>query len=225
MEVGSSALCTEKELTYLFVNDVVGEVAALTPAPYLHVGGDEAFKVKPADYIRFIERVQAIVRFHGKQMIGWEEIAQVRLHPTTIVQHWRSDLAQAAVEQGAKVILSPASRVYLDMKYDESSQMGLHWAGYVEVDTAYDWDPATQISGVSEADILGVEAPLWSETVKTMNDVEFMVFPRLAGIAEIGWSPETHREWDEYRTRLATHGPRLAAMGVNFCPSPLVPWP
>lgn len=72
--------------------------------------------------------------------------------------------------------------------------------------------------------VLGVEAPLWSETLVTMADVEFMAFPRLIGIAEIGWSPAEGRGWDEYRRRLARQGERLASQGVNFYRDPGVPW-
>jgi hexosaminidase len=157
-------------------------------------------------------------------MVGWEEIARSHLLPTSIVQHWFCDLAQAAAQRGAKVIMSPGSRAYLDMKYDDSTPLGLDWAGCIDVQHAYTWDPASQLEGVSESDILGVEAPLWSETLETFDDVEFMAFPRLPGYAEIGWSPATGRTWDEYRIRLGAHGPRLAALGVNFCRSPLVPW-
>jgi hexosaminidase len=224
-EVGSSSLCTDRESTFQFVDDVIREIAALTPGPYFHVGGDEASATDPADYVRFVERVQEIVQAHGKQMVGWEEIAQADLSPTSIAQHWSSELAQRAVQQGARVVMSPASRAYLDMKYDESTSLGLRWAGYIDVQTAYAWDPAAQLAGVSENDVLGVEAPLWSETLETLADVEFMAFPRLPGYAEIGWSPAEGRSWDEYRLRLAAHGPRLAAMGVNFYQSPEVPWP
>jgi hexosaminidase len=111
------------------------------------------------------------------------------------------------------------------MKYDESTPLGLSWAGYVDVETAYTWDPAAQVEGLSGEGLLGLEAPLWSETLETLADVEFMAFPRLAGYAEIGWSPAAGRSWDEYRLRLAAHGPRLQALGVNFYPSPQVPWP
>ena len=73
--------------------------------------------------------------------------------------------------------------------------------------------------------MLGVEAPLWSETLTTLADVEYMAFPRLLGIAEIGWSPRAGRSWNEYRGRLAAQGPRLEAMGVGFYRAPEVPWP
>ncbi len=225
IEVGLSSLCTDQEITFQFVDDVIGEIAALTPGPYFHIGGDEALATEPDDYVRFIERVQGIVHAHGKQMVGWEEIAQADLSPTSIAQHWHSELAQRAAQQGAKVVLSPASRAYLDMKYDETTPLGLNWAGYISVQHAYAWDPAAQVDGVSESDILGVEAPLWSETLETLADLEFMAFPRLPGYAEIGWSPADGRRWDEYRLRLGAQGPRLTAMGVSFYPSPEVPWP
>jgi hexosaminidase len=77
---------------------------------------------------------------------------------------------------------------------------------------------------VGKASILGVEAPLWTETVTKMADIEYLTFPRLPGIAEIGWTPATLRAWDEYKVRLGAHGKRLEAMGVNFYRSPKVSW-
>ena len=222
--VGFSSFCIDKEITFTFVDDVVGELAALTPGPYIHVGGDEAHSTGPDDYVRFMERVQAIVQSHGKIMVGWEEMARIQLLPTSVAQHWYGDQAGAAVRQGAKVLMSPASKTYIDMKYDASTPLGLNWAGYVSVQDGYTWDPAAQVAGVPESAILGVEAPLWSETLQTLGDVEFMVFPRLPGYAEIGWSPAAGRSWDEYRLRLGAHGPRLAAMGVNFYPSAQIDW-
>ncbi|MCX8068614.1 MAG: beta-N-acetylhexosaminidase [Anaerolineae bacterium] len=223
-EVGFSSLCIRKDLTYRFVEDVVREISALTPGPYFHIGGDEAMATDPADYVAFVERVQEIVQAHGKRMIGWEEIAQARLAPTSVAQVWHGAMAQQAVQRGVKVILSPASKVYLDMKYNPSTPLGLSWAGYVEVRDAYDWDPANLLEGITEENILGVEAPLWTETIQTQDDMDWMVFPRLIGVAEIGWSPRDSRNWEEYCLRLAAHGLRLEAMGVRFYRSPQVPW-
>ncbi|MHB8626362.1 MAG: beta-N-acetylhexosaminidase [Aggregatilineales bacterium] len=226
INVGFSSLCTSQEVTYTLVSDVVKELVALTPGSYIHIGGDESAATNPDDYVRFVERVEAIVQSYGKQVIGWEEIASGTLQPATIVQHWNQQgtLTQKAVAQGVKVIMSPANKAYLDMKYDSSTALGLHWAGYIEVQDAYDWDPANYIPGVSESDVLGVEAPLWSETLQTLDDIEYMAFPRVLGYAEIGWSPAVGRSWDEYKLRLAAHGPRLTALGVKFYPSALVPW-
>jgi hexosaminidase len=224
IDVGFSALCVDKEITYMFVNDVVKELAALTPGPYIHVGGDEVATLNAADYNRFIERVQTIVQAHGKQMIGWAEIAQARLSPSSIAQHWKDNFAQLAVQQNAKVIMSPAHKLYMDIKYNDSTQLGLIWAGYIGVKDAYEWEPTTIVSGVTENDILGIEAALWSETIQTMTDAEYMVFPRLPGYAEIGWSQIKDRTWEDYEKRLGSHGLRLKALGINFYPSPDVAW-
>ncbi|MDE3056877.1 MAG: beta-N-acetylhexosaminidase [Bacteroidota bacterium] len=224
IDVGFSALCVDKEITYTFVNDVIREIAALTPGSYIHVGGDEVSTLSVSDYSRFIERVQTIVQSHGKQMIGWAEIAQARLSPSSIAQHWKDKFAQLAVQQHAKVIMSPAQKLYMDIKYNDSTQLGLIWAGYIGVKDAYEWEPSTIVNGVTENDILGIEAALWSETIQTMEDIEYMVFPRLPGYAEIGWSQAKDRTWREYEQRLASHGSRLRALGVNFYPSPEVAW-
>jgi hexosaminidase len=223
-EVGFSSLCTSKAITYRFVDDVIREVAALTPGPYIHIGGDEAAATQPADYQQFVERVQDIVQSHRKQMVGWGDIASTRLSTSSIAQSWSGDVAAKAIPQGARVIISTASKAYLDMKYDDATPLGLQWAGNISVEDAYTWDPATQVAGVSEADILGVEAPLWSETLRTIGDIEYMAFPRLPGIAEIGWSPAAGRRWDEYRLRLAAQGKRMDALGVNFYRAPEIKW-
>jgi hexosaminidase len=231
IEVGFSSLCIRDEATYRFVNDVIGELATLTPGPYLHVGGDEALSTPEEEYVDFMRRVQEIVQAHGKQMVGWAEIRRIDLAPTSVVQYWDTHpaavartIAELSGREGLRLIASPGARAYLDMQYDPATPLGLHWAGYVEVRDSYDWDPATLLPGIGEAAIIGVEAPLWTETLRTMADVEYMAFPRLLGIAEIGWSPAAGRAWDDYRLRLAAHGPRLEALGVNFYRSPQVSW-
>jgi hexosaminidase len=226
IEVGFSAMCVDKEITYKFLDDVVREISALAKGPYFHIGGDEVKKLTAEQYKRFIERAQTIVQSHGRQIVGWDEIAHVDLHASSIVQHWRPKTTpKAAVSKGVKFILSPADRIYLDMKYDKTTALGLDWAAIVEVRQAYDWEPATLFEGIPESAILGVEAPLWSETVANMRDVEFLAFPRIAAVAEIGWTPAASRQWDDFRARVALQNPRWTALGINFYRSPQVPWP
>ncbi len=225
IEVGFSALCVEKEITYKFIDDVVREIAGLTPGPYFHIGGDEVKKLSDDQYRRFIERVQGIVQSHAKQTIGWDEIAPASLLPTTIVQHWRPDASlREAVAKKARLILSPAHKAYLDMQYDGETPIGQNWAATIAVRDAFDWDPSSLVDGVPESAILGVEAPIWSETLANMRDVEFLAFPRLAAIAEIAWSPRDRREWDGFRRRLGAQARRWTALGINFYRSPQVEW-
>lgn len=225
VKVGFSALCVDSDVTYRFIDDVVREIAALTPGPYLHIGGDEVQKLSPPRYKTFIERVQAIVHAHGKQVIGWDEIAVADLHPSALVQHWRPKASPAeAVARGNQVILSAANRLYLDMKYDAQTPIGLVWAGLIEARDAYDWDPATLYPGVPESAIAGVEAALWSETVTNMREAELLAFPRLAESAEVAWSAANRRVWPEFRARLGAQAPRWTALGVNFYRSPQIEW-
>ncbi len=223
IEVGFSSFCIDKEITYKFIDDVVSEIAAMTPAPYFHIGGDEVKTLTPEQYARFVERVQGIVQAQGKTVIGWDEVVHSKLLPTTIVQYWRPD-ASITPPTGTKVILSPANKVYLDMKYDDATPLGLNWAGNVDVSVPYDWDPATLVPGVQESAVLGVEAPIWSETLARMADVEFMAFPRLAAVAEVAWSPQSARQWNEFQVRLAAQAPRWSALGINAYWSPKIAW-
>lgn len=225
IDVGFSTLCIDKEITYRFVEDVVRELAEITPGPYFHLGGDESHAIRKEDFIRFVDRAQQIVLDNGKKPIGWEEISQATLQVGTVVQYWsRAEHAKAAVENGAMIIMSPAKKTYLDMSYDSTTKLGQHRADYLEVDSAYQWDPATMVKGISQDNMLGVEAPLWTETLSTMDDLEHMTFPRILGHAEIGWTPASARSWPEYKIRLSKHGPRLTAKGINFYKSKLVPW-
>ena len=224
IEVGFSTLCVDKEITYKFITDLVKEIGAITAGPYFHVGGDEVQKLTPQQFVAFIERVQTIVAEQGRQMVGWGDIAPARLLPTTIVQHWRPEVSHVAAAKGVKFIVSPASKSYLDHKYDKTTVLGLNWAGEIEVRTAYEWDPIEMLSSHPPEAILGVEAPLWTETIATMEDLEYLAFPRLPAAAEIGWSPVASRKWEDFSGRLAAHGPRWSAIGINFYRSPQVRW-
>lgn len=231
-EVGFSSLCVGKEITYDFVDDVVREIAALTPGRHLHIGGDEAHSTPHEDYVAFMKRVQPVVARYGKTVIGWHQLTGADPAPGALAQYWGQDSTGAeekaqvaeAARNGTRLILSPADRAYLDMKYDTDTPLGLSWAGYVEVQRSYDWDPGTYLPGVPESAVLGVEAPLWTETLSEPGELEFMAFPRLPGIAELGWSPAATHDWDGYRQRLAAQAPRWEALGIEYYKSPQVPW-
>jgi hexosaminidase len=223
-DVGWSTLCVDKEETYALIDDVVREIAGLTPGPFFHVGGDEVEKLTHEQYARFVERVQEIVARHGKRMVGWEEITKARLRPSTVAQQWKSDSVKAGLQYGTKILLSPSKRVYLDMKYTPETELGLHWAGYIDVRDAYDWDPATYLQGVAESDIVGVEAPVWSETLRNIGAVEYLAVPRLPAIAEVAWTAQRMRDWEDFRVRLAAQAPRWNYLGINYYRSAQVPW-
>ncbi|MEZ5381806.1 MAG: beta-N-acetylhexosaminidase [Microthrixaceae bacterium] len=237
MNVGFSSLCIGTPETDRFVDTVLTQLAELTPGPYLHIGGDEAQSTEPADYRAFIERVDAKVRELGKTTMGWEDIAAAEVDPSTVAQVWRDEHTDRIAAQGLPIVASPAAHAYLDMKYDEDMDIGLAWAGVIDTKRAYDWDP-TQLGGdtvlgavaegaepqdaTPEEGILGVEGPLWTETIEEFDELTTMAFPRAAALAEIGWTARDQRSWDGFRSRFSGHPDRLAAMGLATYDDPVL---
>ncbi|UII78898.1 family 20 glycosylhydrolase [Flagellimonas sp. CMM7] len=223
--VGFSTFDARKDTVYSFLDDVIREVASLSPGPYFHVGGDESHVTKKRDYIHFVEKVEKIVQKHGKQMMGWNEIAQGNISASTVTQLWNEPHnALKAAKNGSKIVLSPGEKTYLDMKYDSLSKFGLDWAGLIPVDVAYKWNPETYVEGLSIESILGIEAPLWSETISNSEELEYLAFPRAIGYAELGWSTSENCNWEDYKARLTKQVPFLNRMNVNYYPTDLVDW-
>lgn len=238
LAVGFSSLKTRDDATYAFVADVFGELAEHTPGPYLHFGGDEALGTPAADFAEFVTRTSAIIAALGKTPIAWHEAgAADGLAPGTVGQYWgyvtptdgMDDRARAFVANGGRLILSPADAMYLDMQHPEGDRVGLTWAnGPTSVEFAYSWEPSDVIAGVSDSAILGVEAPMWSETIRTAADIDELAFPRIAAAAEAAWSPPLgstdDRTWESFRTRAGALGPLWAALGIGFHRSPEIEW-
>nr|WP_189824086.1 beta-N-acetylhexosaminidase [Streptomyces finlayi] len=231
-DVGFSSLCVGKDITYKFLDDVIGEIAAMTPGKVIHIGGDEAHSTPHEDYVKFMAKAQAVVGKYGKTVMGWHQLASANPVKGSIMQYWGTDseaaerkkVADATVNNGVKVVISPADRTYLDMKYNKDTKPGLKWAGYVEAQRSYDWNPGSYIENAAPGSVIGVEAPMWSENIVNSAEMDYMLFPRLPGVAELGWSPASTHNWDQYKTRLAQQGPRFTALGIDFYKSPQVPW-
>ncbi len=224
-QVGFSTFDAQKDEVYTFLDDVIREISSISPSPYFHIGGDESHATKKGDYILFVEKVEKIVQKHGKQMVGWNEIAQAKIGASTIIQLWNEPHnAIKAASTGSKIILSPSEKTYLDMKYDSLSKFGLTWAGFIPVDVAYQWNPETYVEGLPKESILGIEAPLWSETISNSEEMEYLAFPRAIGYAELAWSASENLNWEEYKERLVKQVPFLKRMNVNYYPAEQIDW-
>ena len=232
--VGHSSIRIHEPRADDFVRDVMRELAEMTPGPYIHIGGDESLGTPRADFDHFATRATQIVVDAGKTPVAWHEMGSAAgIAEGTIGQYWGSTVpdathaAEAArfVERGGSLIMSASNVAYLDMKYTPDYPLGLDWAGTVDVQKAYGWEP-TAVLDVPDAAILGVEAPLWSETTRTYADAEQLIFPRVAAQAEIAWSPRDGeaRAWDSFRERLGTLAPLWKAEGVAFHASAEIPW-
>ena len=232
-DVGFSRVCTSEASTYTFVDHVVSALADMTPGPYIGIGGDEAKTLSAGDYATFMARASAIVRQHGKQPLAWDDAAAAGKAGPALLGVWHPESQQpagldaqvvAAAERGAKLVMEPADRAYLDQKYDPSTTLGLEWAGDVSVRQSYDWEPDTYIRGLPAGAVAGVEAPMWSETLKDAEDLDTMLLPRLPALAEVGWTPAADRYWDEFQQRLADQAPYWDAQGLAYTKADGVPW-
>ncbi|MBS1897602.1 MAG: beta-N-acetylhexosaminidase [Actinobacteria bacterium] len=223
--VGHSSVRIHDERTYDLIRDVLGEIAALTPGPFLHIGGDECLGTSAADFALFFERAGRLAAETGKAPVAWHEAGAVEGLPAGMIgQYWGSVTpegdhaahARRFVERGGALILSPSDRAYLDMKPRADHPRGLAWAGIVPLRTSYDWDPARVIDGVPVEAILGIEAPLWTESVTTLAEADGLAFPRIAAQAEVGWSAQDgpERSWESFRTRVAELVPAWEAAGI-----------
>ncbi|MCC8096643.1 MAG: family 20 glycosylhydrolase [Tannerellaceae bacterium] len=264
------ALDADDAETMQFVEDVITELAAITPGSYLHIGGDETMGLSDEKFIRFINQTRQFVLNNRKKMVGWQEICRADIKEGDLFQHWiyltgnmdqtdeREDSmisslppevlkllmetfsrAGEDVEKGvskqAGAIVSPSGFVYLDHRYlepsadplqtDEQERLGMPAYPKQTIEQMYNWDPSTfnPILRASE-NIAGVEAAIWCETISNFRELQFLLMPRLAGVAEKGWSKVEHTNWDEYKVRLSSHPPLWEQADWNYFKSSLVDW-
>ncbi|HBJ1650721.1 family 20 glycosylhydrolase [Clostridium botulinum] len=212
-EVGFSSFMAHSEETYEFIEDVIKEVSKISPSKYIHIGGDEANSTKKEDYDYFVGKVSKMAEKYGKTPIGWDPIdTSPEINSSVILQNWK-DSNEAARKKEMKMVISIAQKAYLDMKYNDSTPYGLTWAGYIPIENAYKWDPTDY---APKELVLGIEAPLWTETISDAKAMDYMIYPRLLGYAEIGWTPKENRDWNQYKNRLKKQGERMKNQGINY---------
>ena len=211
-DVGFNSLECRNEKTYEFIDEVFRQVSEISPSKYIHIGGDEAHVTSHDDYVYFMNRVTEIAKKYGKTPIGWQNYDTAVEDPEgTVTQFWST--GNAKFEEGINYVVSPADHAYMDMKYDSDCPYGLEWATHNPVDDSYNWDPTDY---GSKDQIVGVETCLFTETIATDEALDYMIYPRVLGHAEIGWTAKEDRSWDEYKTRLATHDERLELQGIGY---------
>jgi hexosaminidase len=231
------------DATFGFIQDVLTEVMALFPGPYLHVGGDEAVKERwfssPAVQARmkaegitdvtaaqswFTGRIGAFLKAHGRRLIGWDEILQGgQLPADAVVMSWHGvDGASAAAAAGHDAILAPAPVLYFDNRQglgaDEPPGRGV----LVDLKSVYAFEPApASMSPAMAAHILGLQGNLWTEHIRTNAQLQAMAFPRLAAVAETAWSAPQRKHWAGFVRRLPAQLARYDALGIKADPAAL----
>jgi hexosaminidase len=227
--------CAGNEDTFAFVEDVLTEVCALFPGPYIHIGGDEVlvdnWKKCPKCQARmreegltkeielegyFIRRVEKIVNAHHRRLVGWSEIREGGLAAAATVMDWVGGAVEAATA-GHDVVMSPLADCYFD-HYQSLDQAKEPHAigGYLPLRQVYAYEPVpTNLPAAYQQHILGAQANVWTEYMPSFEHVEYMVFPRLCALAEVDWSPKTSRHWDDFSRRVRIDCSRLDRLGVN----------
>jgi hexosaminidase len=245
-DVGYSALCPDSQNTWTILSAIIHQIDAMTPGPYHDLGGDEVPStiLSQSQYAELVNKEAGIIQAEGKTVMGWADIAGAGTDLTSpsVAEYWNpasgsdsgTETATEAVAKGMQVVMAPANHAYLDQRYTASvpPTLGQTWACGTgcDVDQFYNWDPASYVTGVTDRNVIGVEGALWSETVTDLSEADYMTFPRLPALAEVAWSPRAARTsaaspaYQDFIGRLAAQGARFQAAGVNFYPTPEVPW-
>jgi len=223
--------------TFAVLEDVLTEVMALFPSPYIHVGGDEAVKdqwkaspkiqakmkalgITSEDELQsyFTHRIATFLNSHGRKLIGWDEILDnAPLPPGATVMSWRGiDGAIAAAKVGHDTVLAPSPWLYFDNRQSGRPEEPPGRGAVVDLKAVYDFDPAPAALTAEQHDhIIGVQANVWTEHIRTEDRVETMLFPRVAAVAETDWSPRSAHSWDSFADRLPAMLARYRALGVK----------
>lgn len=224
------------DATFGFLEEVLTEVMALFPSRYIHVGGDEAvkdqWKASPAIQARmkalgiadedrlqswFVQRMQRFLAAHGRRLIGWDEILEGGIAPEATVMSWRGiDGAVAAAKAGHDAVLSPSPALYLDNRQGFGPLEPPGRGNLIDLASVYRFDPApAAIPAEARRHILGVQANLWTEHVRTEQRAAWMTFPRANALAEVAWSPGGSRDFAGFVARLVPQLDRMRALGLE----------
>jgi hexosaminidase len=224
------------EYTFKFLENVLDEVIQLFPSAYIHIGGDECPKenwkrsafcqqlikekgLKDEHDLQsyFIQRIEKYLNGKGRQIIGWDEILEGGLAPNATVMSWRGEKGGIeAAQQKHNVIMTPNSYVYFDYGQNKTED-SLVIGGYLTVQKVYGYEPVPAALPVENAKyILGAQANVWSEYMKTPSKVEYMIFPRMTALSEVLWSRKENRSWPDFEKRMEQQTKRYALWDASY---------
>lgn len=234
--ISKEVFCPGKETTFEFLQNVFAEVLELFPSEFIHIGGDEcpkdSWKQCPLCQERIrteglkdefelqsytVRRMEKWLREHGRKIIGWDEILEGGVSPTATVMSWRGSKGGiAAAKAGNHVIMTPNVHCYLDYYQTKTpTKEPMAIGGYVPMRKVYELDPYDQLTPGERAYILGVQGNLWTEYIATFPHLKHMLLPRLAAIAEVGWSYD-RKDFDDFKHRMNSLRKCYDAAGLNY---------
>lgn len=232
----SGEVCIGNEETFKFFEDVLDEVIRLFPSRYIHIGGDEAsrrhWKTCPKCQKRMkeeglkdeselqsymIARIEKYLNDKGREIIGWDEILDGGLAPNATVMSWRgTEGGIAAARMGHYAIMTPESHCYLDHYQDDPETQPLAFGACVPIGQTYSYDPAPDSLGTDICKyILGVQGNVWAEYLPTYEHAEYMIYPRIIALAEVGWTPVKNKHPESFKRRINNEIRHIKAKGYN----------
>lgn len=236
----SGDFCIGNPKTFEFMENVLTEVIELFPSEYIHIGGDEAGKntwktcpkcqalmkkekLANVDELQsyMIRKAEEFLNSKGRRLIGWDEILEGGLAPEATVMSWRGEAAGfKSARMGHDVIMTPGNYMYFDFYQADPRHQPVAIGGYTPIRKVYNYNPIPQDSLTAEEakHFLGVQANTWTEYIPTPEHLEYMMFPRALAVAEIGWTPQEKRDWQDFKPRVNAHIPVLQQMGLNPFP-------
>ena len=238
--VNSNLFNTEEE-TYRFFEDVLGEMVKLFPGRYVHIGGDEAVKDQWIASKRvqqqmkeqgakdemamqglLVARLERFLAAHGKRMIGWDEILEAELPESATVMSWRgTEGGLEAAKRGHDVVMAPSSVLYLDYLQTDSPNEPPGRPALIEMKQVYAFDPVPDgLAADLQHHILGLQANVWTEHMRSFARVQHAFFPRLAAVAETGWTPKARKDYASFLARLPAQLARWQAQGIEYARTP-----
>jgi hexosaminidase len=235
--VADDILCAGNDSVFTFMQDVLTEIMEIFPSTYIHIGGDEAPKVRweqcpkcqariKAEGLKdeaglqsyFIKRIEKFLISKNRRLIGWDEIIEGGLAPEATVMAWRG--IQAAIDaanEGHDAIMTPVDYCYFDYYQGDPVDEPEAAGGYLTLKTVYSYNPVPETLPFEQSQhIIGVQGNVWTEFLKTPEQVEYMVFPRAIALAEVAWSQQDRRDWDDFMNRMDNQFPRLDYLGVKY---------
>jgi hexosaminidase len=163
-----------------------------------------------------VRRIERYLNDHGRKLIGWDEILEGGLSPNATVMSWRgTEGGQEALRQGHDAVMTPGNRCYLDKVQDAPDREPEGWGGYLPIDSIYVYDPAAGMPADRLEHLLGVQGNLWHELIPEPSHTEYMLYPRVFAIAEIGWSPLEVKSATDFRERATAHAASLRERGYT----------
>ncbi len=165
-----------------------------------------------------MKRIERFISSHDRILIGWDEILEGGLAPGATVMSWRGiDGGWEASKQGHDVVMTPGSPLYLNIYQGDPDSEPIAQGGYNPLKSVYDFNPIVDSMTVEqEKHVLGGQANLWTEYISTESHSDYMLFPRLAAAAEIFWTPQDKRNWQDFSPRIQQMLHRFERMGINY---------